>query len=61
MRDPSNLTIGWGRDLISGMQQVVVCYNNRCQFIEYEEADRDLGANAFYHRFIHPALRALAG
>ena len=62
-REPSGegLTIGWGKDLISGMPELCVCYRGRCIWVEHKPEDRDLGAAEFMRRFISPALVALAG
>jgi hypothetical protein len=57
--DPDGLTIRWGHDMSTGALQLGIWYRGRCVQVGFEEADRDLSAAAFYHQFIHPALRAL--
>jgi hypothetical protein len=54
------LTIGWGRELLNGRYRICISYRGRCTWVECRPEDRDLDAAAFYHRFIHPALRTLA-
>lgn len=54
------LVIAWGHDQTTLALQLGIWAKGRCIQVGFQEADRALSADVFYHRFIHPALLALA-
>lgn len=54
------LTIRWGHDTETMALQLGIWHRGRCIQVGFEDADRNLSAEVFYHRYVHPALLALA-
>jgi hypothetical protein len=56
----AGLALRWGHDRDTGQGQLGIWFKGRCIQVGFEDRDRALSGNEFYHRFIHPALLALA-